>query len=1060
MPNKVRHFCWHISRFSLYTLWFLIMALVILLSVFVWRVSTEPLDIGFAKSYIQSALYDHETGNSMRMERVVLYWPDLRGSLYLQLHGGQLVNRQEDTIISVNKASISFSRGGLLTGRILPKDIILEKPTLQLIRTVDGEFNLDLGQNTPEEGTQEQFDLTTRIFGYIARPGRESAKRSLISRLESFSIEDARFFIDDRIANQSWSLPDFNIGFKSTVSGMKGYANAKLPDVGLETSQMQIEMNYLWDQKNVELSADFKNIDIKAIAGKIPSLGVLGQQNIILDAHVETILDETFMPADVRLDITSSGGGIMHPDVSDDPVPYTDLSLHASYNYDGKALIVNDTQITVNDVTVFAKADIIHTDDRVSGPVKIWLADLKQSQIEPLWPKILRGDNSEKWVVKRASGGTLHDVWLGFDFLAEKNPEEGSAEIYGPRAAPTWDADVENLESEFTFKDMSIDYRAPLDAAVNVYGSGRFDLNKDELSINITKGKLGAMPVSGATLLFDQVAAVGKGGADIKIDLNGGLQDIMRYISKEPINLGDDINMDIAKVRGQANLKIALQFPTQADVELKDFKIGVDGTLRDVLLPDVISTLDLSGGPLKFSVKNGLASMKGKAMLEKRPVNFSWEEFLNSKGKPYKEKVTARITADPNIREMLGIDLTDFIEGSLPVNVDYVSYRDGSAKANVSVDVTSALFFVDPFDFEKKPGEKADAKFIAHLVGGNLKKITDLEASGEKFSLAKSNLLFKTKKNVTELSSGKISHFTLGKTGGDLGFVFDDDGSVNIVMNAQSLDVQPFMDAEESQGDYKEPPMVISVSAKTVHTAPNEVMRDAELFFDIDGQGRFNRMEMDAKVGKGGLYVRFNPDKNGDRSFRLKADDAGAFLKAFQVYSDIRGGKMVIYGKPVKGVLDRNLRGKAEISNFRVVNAPVLTNMLRILSFTGIAEVLGGDGLAFDKLESDFSWLYRKGGSLLVLKHGRTSGNSLGLLFDGTFDNQKRKVDVSGTVVPMSAVNEVIGAIPIIGDILTGGSGGVFAATYSIKGPFEKPVISVNPLSILTPGILRRILWE
>ncbi|MGH1377755.1 MAG: AsmA-like C-terminal domain-containing protein [Alphaproteobacteria bacterium] len=1033
---------------------------VILLTIFVWRVSTKPLDIGFAKSYIQAALHDQETGNSMRMERVVLYWPELRGPLFLQLHGGQLVNKNEATIISVDKASISFSRGGLLSGRILPKAIILEKPTLQLVRNEQGEFNLDLGQDAPENGTQEQFDLTTRIFGYIARPGRESAKKSIISRLESFSIKDARFFIDDKIAHQSWSLPDFNVGFQSTVLGMKGYANSTLPDVGLETSKMQIEMNYLWDQKNVELSADFQNVDVRSIAGKVPALDVLGQQNIILDAHVETILDEGFIPSDVRLNITSKGGDVFHPDWSDDPIPYSELSLHASYNYDGKALVLNDTQITVEDVTVFAKADITHSDKLVSGPVKIWLDDLKQSQIKPLWPKVLRGDNSEKWVVQRSSKGTLNDVWLAFDLFAEKLLPEKDIDLYGPAEEPSWNISTKNLEAEFAFKNMDIDYRAPLDAARNVYGSGRFDLEKDELTIDITKGKIGTMKVSGAKLLFDQVDAVGKGGADIRLSMHGGVQDVMRYVSKEPINLGDDIGMDIAKVKGDADLDISLKFPTQSDVRVEDFRVGVEGTLRDVMLPDVISTLDLSGGPLKFSVKDGLASMSGVAMLESRPVDFAWEEFLNSKGKPYKEKVSAKITADPNIRDILGIDLNDFIEGSLPVDVSYVSYRDGTAKADIDVDVTNALFFVDPFDFEKQPGKEASAKFSAQFLNGDLKKITNLQASGKQFSLNKSDLIFKIKGNVTELSSGKISNFNLDKTEGALEFVFDDSGAVNIAMQAKSLDIQPFMDVEEGKGEYQEPPMVISVNAQKLLTAPNEFMRDAELFFDIDAQGRFNQMEMDAKVGKGGLYVRFNPDKNGDRSFRLKADDAGAFLKSFQVYSDIRGGKMMIYGKPVKGVLDRNLRGKAEISDFKVVNAPILTNMLSILSLTGIGEVLAGDGLAFDKLESDFNWLYRKGGSLLVLKDGRTSGNSLGLLFDGTFDNQKREVDVSGTVVPMSAVNEVIGAIPLIGDILTGGSGGVFAATYSIKGPSDKPVISVNPLSILTPGILRRILWE
>jgi hypothetical protein len=61
----------------------------------------------------------------------------------------------------------------------------------------------------------------------------------------------------------------------------------------------------------------------------------------------------------------------------------------------------------------------------------------------------------------------------------------------------------------------------------------------------------------------------------------------------------------------------------------------------------------------------------------------------------------------------------------------------------------------------------------------------------------------------------------------------------------------------------------------------------------------------------------------------------------------------------------------------------------------------------------------------------------------------------------MDTLNKVLGKIPLVGNILTGGEGGgVFAATYSIKGSSDDPRVSVNPLSVLTPGILRRILWE
>jgi hypothetical protein len=143
-----------------------------------------------------------------------------------------------------------------------------------------------------------------------------------------------------------------------------------------------------------------------------------------------------------------------------------------------------------------------------------------------------------------------------------------------------------------------------------------------------------------------------------------------------------------------------------------------------------------------------------------------------------------------------------------------------------------------------------------------------------------------------------------------------------------------------------------------------------------------------------------------------------------------------------------------------VVKAPALARLLGALSLPGLMNLLGNEGISFTKMEANFDWVYRTQGSLMVLKDGRTSGNSLGLTFEGTFDKAAGNIDVSGTLVPMSGVNDIIGSIPLIGDILTGGSGGVFAATYSIKGKAEQPEIFVNPLAVLAPGILRRILFE
>ncbi len=84
----------------------------------------------------------------------------------------------------------------------------------------------------------------------------------------------------------------------------------------------------------------------------------------------------------------------------------------------------------------------------------------------------------------------------------------------------------------------------------------------------------------------------------------------------------------------------------------------------------------------------------------------------------------------------------------------------------------------------------------------------------------------------------------------------------------------------------------------------------------------------------------------------------------------------------------------------------------------------------------------------------------MGLTFEGLLDQQEKKIDISGTVIPLSNVNEALKNIPILGSILGGKDGALFAATYALKGNLSDPKVTINPLSVLAPGFLRKILFE
>jgi uncharacterized protein YhdP len=152
----------------------------------------------------------------------------------------------------------------------------------------------------------------------------------------------------------------------------------------------------------------------------------------------------------------------------------------------------------------------------------------------------------------------------------------------------------------------------------------------------------------------------------------------------------------------------------------------------------------------------------------------------------------------------------------------------------------------------------------------------------------------------------------------------------------------------------------------------------------------------------------------------------------------------------------RRTSGKIDVANFRVVQAPALARLLNAASISGFADLMQGNGIAFDHLDADFDWI----DGVLTFREGRAAGSAVGITFAGPLDLGRDTMDISGTLVPVYTLNRIVGAIPLVGDLLTGGEGqGLFAATYSMRGALGEPQTSVNPLSVLAPGFIRNLFF-
>ena len=112
-------------------------------------------------------------------------------------------------------------------------------------------------------------------------------------------------------------------------------------------------------------------------------------------------------------------------------------------------------------------------------------------------------------------------------------------------------------------------------------------------------------------------------------------------------------------------------------------------------------------------------------------------------------------------------------------------------------------------------------------------------------------------------------------------------------------------------------------------------------------------------------------------------------------------------------------------------------------------------GIAFSALRAEFT---RQSG-LLTVREGVVKGPSIGLTIEGNIDFNTNQVRMSGTIIPMYGLNNMFGQVPLLGLFIGGGSNeGLIGVTYEVVGSPGSPVLRVNPISALLPGVTRKIM--
>jgi len=923
------------------------------------RLQDGPLDLEFAKERLEKELSTKE--QQIEIGKAQLLWPEIAGPLLIGLDSVRIIDRQRP-VLAVAQVAMGLSGRHLIKGEIRPDRLIIQRPEIKLYDD-EGDLNAfwkttqnnpilkkektqdkdkkNLSQNVP---TKEQFPAFLKLQKALQTVVNKAAKKEVVSSkdlrdkisqtlfdltdlenkefemlsaLEIIQIQDAVLY---GAKLEDGALAAINLRLVKNKDGLIGDLTLATPKYQDKNGFIRTDLTYRRAQKDLTFTGSIENIHSNHLKPFVKNYPEITKQDVFLNGNLQAALNEELRISLASLDLTLPEGKVRIDDLYKEPLAFKDISLKATFNRPKDSFIIENLSGVVGGVPFKMQSDATLKKNYITAPLNIFVASASMDQISTLLPKKFHKENFGVWLTQRLKNGTLSDINFDTKLVIKKDSKTKKRSI------------KENeTKMSFAAQGLTIKYHDTLMPVLDADATVTYE--NDTLNVLSKKGRIGDINASNVEVKLTALTKRGSGAADISIKARGPLKTALRYVADEPIKAAGNLGFDVNKVQGDIDFNINIKFPTIKDLPSEQVKVVLDSTVNNLRLPNIVKGQNLTGGPYNLKFGDGKISMAGSGKLSGRDITVDWMQYLDTQGKDYESRVTAKITADKELRNIFGVGLEDYISGNTPLDVTYID-RGVKAQINVKADLTPAQLKIDNFNYLKSAGQVQNSQ-----------------------------------ENNQENNLGQVIHL--------------------------------YLQAPKMSGEN------------------NISFNNAKLYLELDKQSTPTHIEMDAVVGSGAMAVRFQPDGSGKKFFTMEAADAGATLKAFGLYDKIKGGTLSIQSKAKSGANIKDLTGEARLMNFSVRNAPALAKLLGAMSLPGVEDLLNNDGVVFEKLVSDFEWRFRDNGNILVVRNGRTSGNSLGLTFEGVTNMGDSTIDIAGTIIPLSGVNKVLGQIPVLGQILS-----------------------------------------
>lgn len=536
--------------------------------------------------------------------------------------------------------------------------------------------------------------------------------------------------------------------------------------------------------------------------------------------------------------------------------------------------------------------------------------------------------------------------------------------------------------------------------------------------------------------------------AQLGLRLSGSADSLAALLETRMFKGLTGTEIDPSTIKGKADLRIDVPMNLKHVPDLAELPVTLTGTLTDLSMDKAVGKDRFESGRFAISFdRNGFA-LKGDGRLAGAPVAIDLKQ--SKPGAPGEAVVT--LPLDDAFRAKRGLPTAPQLAGTIPARVIVpIGHPASAGKPPIRIEADLTRASIDGLvpGWSKASG-KTGRLTLAMIEGANGQmELRDIALDAAP-TLARGSATISAEGGLerADLSAFKLS------PGDDMRVSVDKAGNgYKVVVKGGVADARPFLKnmtgSDQKGGKDSGKDVDAEIGVAILSGFNGEALTNASVKASVRNgdirtaqfRGRFGSAPVTANVAKG---------DRGQPLLILESYDSGATLRFLDIYKRMYGGRLALS----LYLNDGPQAGVVQIKEFALRNEPALSSIMAQGPADGRRGAPNANDVAFDKMRANFT----RAGSRVSFTDAAISNAAMGFTAGGWLDTAKERTQIDGTFVPLYGLNNVVAHVPLVGPLLAGGSNeGLFAVNFNVSGPIAKPTVSVNPLSAVAPGFLRKL---